>query len=121
MLAKTILSIKKKYKDLILVLGQLNDNIETEGRINNPSQHYPKKSDIFSSRQVYQMADNVIVVHRPERLGIQSYGPNNFPTKDLLALHVLKSRFQGNEGLIRFRQEFSKGTMAYPYSLTKEK
>jgi len=62
------------------------------------------------------MADNVIIVHRPERLGIQAYGSNHFPTKDLFALHILKSRFQGMEGLIRFRQDFNKGTMLYPYS-----
>ena len=121
MLAKTMLIIKKRYKALIIILGQLNDNIESEGRINNPTQHYPKKSDIFSSRQVYQMADNVIIVHRPERLGIQAYGKESFPTEDLFALHILKSRFQGTEGLIRFRQDFNKGTMIYPYTRIKIK
>jgi hypothetical protein len=115
--SKIALYIRKKYNALVIVLGQLNDNIESPDRIKTPSQHYPKKGDIFSSRQVYQIADTVIIINRPERLGIEYYGTSKFPTKDLVAMHILKSRHYGKEGMIRFKQGFDKGTLYYPYDM----
>ena len=107
---------------MVIILGQLNAEIEKTERIVNVDLHYPKKSDIHGGKSIYMAGDTIIIVHRPEKLGIHLYGPSKFPTKDLIAWHFLKGRLTGTEGMFRMKQAFSQGTLIYPYSeLTKEK
>jgi hypothetical protein len=107
--------LKKQYGAMVILLGQLNDKIEQPERISNPALHYPKKTDIHGGKSVYMASDTIIIIHRPETLQILNYGRNMFPTKDLVALHILKSRLNGSEGMIRMRQDFAHGTLTYPY------
>jgi hypothetical protein len=109
--ARLALYFKKEYGAMVIMLGQLNDKIEQNERINNPAFHYPRKTDLHGSKSVYMISDTVIIIMRPERLGIDYYGKRQFPTTDLIALHVIKSRLNGTEGLIRMKQDFEHGTM----------
>jgi len=109
--AMLALHFRKTYGALVIMLGQLNDKIEQTERINNPIHHYPKKTDLHGAKAVYHISDTVIIMNRPERLGIDAYGKRNYPAKDLVALHVIKSRLNGTEGIIRMKQDFEHGTM----------
>lgn len=110
-MSRLALTLKKEYKAMVIMLGQMNDKIEQPDRIKVPQLHYPKKTDIHGGKSVYMVCDSVIVINRPELLHIQSYGPNHFPTKDLIAWHFLKSRLNGTEGIIRMKQDFAHGTL----------
>lgn len=110
--------IRKRYNALVILLDQLRDDIERPDRINDIGQHYPKRSDIYGSKKVYMDSDCVMIAHRPWRLGINYYGTAEHPTHfrdgtDLVAMHVIKGRLTGIEGLIRFKNRFSEGTMEH--------
>lgn len=84
--------LKKEFEIAFVILSQLNRNIESTERILNNDAHYPQKSDLFGSDSLYQYADIVLVLHNPKILGINSYGPKRFATKDYLFWHFLKMR-----------------------------
>jgi len=114
-MSKLAMRIKKEFGAMVIMLGQLNDKIEQPDRIKNPMLHYPKKTDIHSSKSVYMASDTIILINRPELLQIERYGLKEYITKDLIAWHFLKSRLYGNEGLIRMKQDFAHGNLVYPY------
>ncbi len=95
------MEIKKYSKITILQLSQLNREIETPERINNPYMHFPMRRDIFAADSVYQCSDVVMVIHRPELLQLEFYGVNKLPVKNLIYLHVIKAR-EGELGIIPF-------------------
>jgi replicative DNA helicase len=86
------MELKKVGKTTILQLSQLNRNIEASERINNPTLHFPMRNDLFGSESVYQASDYVLIMHRPEILQIKAYGPQAWPTENLIYLHLLKNR-----------------------------
>ena len=92
---------KKVGKTTIIQLTQLNREIESEGRITNPSMHFPQRKDISTSDAVYQISDLVIVLHRPEILGIRSYGPANWPVENMIYCHCIKVR-EGEPKILPF-------------------
>ena len=110
-MSRFALRMKKEYGAMVIMLGQLNDKIEQPERISNPYLHYPKKTDIHGSKSVYQIGDNVIIIHRPELLQIKNYGPRHYDTEGIVFFHVLKSRLNGKEGLIRMENKFDEGTL----------
>ena len=118
--ARLALDIKKQYGAMVIILGQLNDKIEQPERIKNPILHYPTKTDLHGSKQIFHIADTVIAIHRPELLNISAYGPKYYPSEDLIAIHILKSRLVGKIGLIRFRQDFAHGTLEYIQKVHKD-
>lgn len=91
-LQKVFIAARKVGKTTILQLTQLNREIESEERIKNHTMHFPMRKDISSSDAVYQASDYVLVLHRPELLGLTVYGVNNLPTKGIIYLHLLKNR-----------------------------
>lgn len=115
-IARLALYLKKQYGAMIIILGQLNTEIEKIESIQNVELHYPRKLCIHGGKSIYMACDTVIVIHRPEKLGIMSYGVDRYPTKDLVAWHFLKGRLTGTEGMLRMKQAFEKGTLIYPYS-----
>lgn len=80
-LQKLFIKVKKLPNTTILQLSQMNRNIEAPDRINNPSMHYPLRSDISSADTIFHASDYVICIHRPELLNIQQYGPNRLLVK----------------------------------------
>jgi replicative DNA helicase len=115
-LAKMFIEVRKDLGALIIMLGQLNDKIEDPRRRepNQGSFHYPTKTDIHGSKQIYHAADVVMVLHRPELLQIENYGPKRYPAHSALFLHCLKQR-KGDVGIIRFTSDFAHGNI-YEYN-----
>ena len=101
-LQKLFIRVKKFPDTTIIQLSQMNRNIENPERINNPSMHYPMRSDISSADTIFHASDYVICIHRPELLNIQSYGPNRLPVIDKVYLHILKNRDAGECSILEF-------------------
>ena len=101
-LQKLFIRVKKFPDTTIIQLSQMNRNIENHERINNPSMHYPMRSDISSADTIFHASDYVICIHRPELLNIQSYGPNRLPVRDKVYLHILKNRDAGECSILEF-------------------
>lgn len=101
-LQKLFIRVKKFPDTTIIQLSQMNRNIENPERINNPSMHYPMRSDISSADTIFHASDYVICIHRPELLNIQSYGPNHLLVRDKVYLHILKNRDAGECSILEF-------------------
>lgn len=101
-LQKLFIRVKKLPDTTIIQLSQMNRNIESPERINNPSMHYPMRSDISSADTIFHASDYVICIHRPELLNIQQYGPNRLLVKNKVYLHILKNRDAGECTILEF-------------------
>lgn len=91
-LQRLFIEEKKIGLTTVIQLSQLNREIEDKERINNPLLHFPQRRDISSSDAVYQACDLVLVLHSPMKLGLKAYGPNHWPTANMIYLHLLKVR-----------------------------
>lgn len=85
----------------------MNRRIEEPERINNPASHYPMRSDLSSSDSIFQASDYVLVIHRPEILGITEYGPNRLPTYNKVYIHILKNRDAGKPCILEFENDLA--------------
>ncbi len=110
-IGKKFIEIRQKINSLNFLVSQLNDKIE-DPRRREPGMQFPTKTDFHGSKQVYQAADVVLVAHRPELLNIELYGKvaESYPTKDMVALHLLKNREGAANMWARFTQDFANGT-----------
>jgi replicative DNA helicase len=108
-IAKVAIYLKKKGY-MVILLGQLNNEIERPERIKNPDLHFPIKSDIYAQGQLYNACDNVLIVHQPELLGIVRYGKNQLDTRGLVHLQLVKQRF-GKVGSIWLENHFERGQL----------
>ena len=104
-LERVFIQIKKLPMTSVIQIAQMNRNIESSERINNPSSHYPMRSDLSSSDAMFQASDYVLVMHRPEILNIQEYGPNRLPTKNKVYMHMLKNRDAGKPCILEFEND----------------
>lgn len=104
-LERVFIQIKKLPMTSVIQLAQMNRNIESPERINNPLSHYPMRSDLSSSDAIFQASDYVLVIHRPEILNIQEYGPNHLPTNNKVYIHMLKNRDAGKPCILEFENE----------------
>ena len=95
---------KKVGKTTIIQLAQMNRNIESRERITNPLIHYPQRSDISTADEIFHASDYLIVLHRPETLGILEYGPHGVPCSGLIYMHFLKNR-EGELRVLKFKNE----------------
>lgn len=106
-LQKLFIKVKKLPNTTIIQLSQMNRNIENPERINNPSMHYPMRSDISSADTIFHASDYVICIHRPELLNIQQYGPNRLLVKNKVYLHILKNRDAGECTILEFDNDLN--------------
>lgn len=104
-LEKVFIQIKKLPLTSVIQIAQMNRNIESSERINNPSVHYPMRSDLSSSDAMFQASDYVLVLHRPEIYGIHEYGPNKLPTTNKVYMHILKNRDAGKPCILEFEND----------------
>lgn len=104
-LERVFIQAKKLPLTSVIQLTQMNRNIEQPERINNPLSHYPMRSDLSSSDSIFQASDYVIVIHRPEILNIQEYGPNHLPVNNKVYLHMLKNRDAGKPCILEFEND----------------
>src|SRR3972149_1145597 len=91
-LQRLFIELKKINKTTIIQLTQLNREIEEKERITNPSLHFPQRRDLSSSDSIFQCSDYVIILHRPEILGIKAYYTKFWPTENIIYMHILKNR-----------------------------
>jgi len=110
-LEKVFIKAKKLPLTSIIQIAQMNREIEKPERINNPSAHYPMRSDLSSSDAMFQASDYVFVLHRPEILNIAEYGPNRLPTKNKVYMHLLKNRDAGKPCILEFENELQYNTL----------
>ena len=110
-LQKMFIRKKKLSNTSIIQISQMNRNIEQPDRINNPSMHYPMRSDLAASDAIFQASDYVIALSRPELLNILSYGVNRLPVKDKVYLHFLKVRDAGEPCILEFNNELKYGNL----------
>lgn len=104
-LQKLFIKVKKLPNTTIIQLSQMNREIEKPERINNPSMHYPMRSDISSADTIFHASDYVMCIHRPETLGIQLYGPNRLLVQNKVFLHILKNRDAGDCAILEFEND----------------
>ena len=104
-LERVFIQAKKLPLTSVIQLAQMNRNIEQPERINNPLSHYPMRSDLSSSDPIFQASDYVLVIHRPEILNIQEYGPNHLPVNNKVYLHMLKNRDAGKPCILEFEND----------------
>lgn len=104
-LQEVFIQTKKLPLTSIIQLSQMNRNIESPERINNPLAHYPMRSDLSSSDSIFQASDYVLVIHRPEILNIHEYGPDHLPTKNKVYIHILKNRDAGKPCILEFEND----------------
>ena len=104
-LERVFIQIKKLPLTSVIQIAQMNRNIEASERINNPLSHYPMRSDLSSSDAIFQASDYVFVIHRPEILNIQEYGPNHLPTINKVYIHILKNRDAGRPCILEFEND----------------
>ena len=104
-LERVFIQAKKYPMTSVVQIAQMNRNIEASERINNPSSHYPMRSDLSSSDAMFQASDYVLVMHRPEILNIQEYGPNRLPTQNKVYMHMLKNRDAGKPCILEFEND----------------
>jgi len=119
-LEKMLMETKKVGKTSIIQISQMNRNIESPERINNASLHYPQRSDLSSSDAVFQASDYVIIIHRPEVLGLLSYGYNALPVKDVIYLHFLKNR-EGDVKILKFINDLKYNNFKEPEEEQEQK
>ena len=104
-LERVFIQAKKLPMTSVIQIAQMNRNIESSERINNPLSHYPMRSDLSSSDAMFQASDYVLVMHRPEILNIQEYGPNRLPTQNKIYMHMLKNRDAGKPCILEFEND----------------
>lgn len=109
-LQKMFIAKKKLELTSIIQISQMNRNIESSERINNPSGHYPMRSDLSSSDAIFQASDYVIAIHRPELYGIKAYGIKRLPVINKVYMHFLKIR-DGEPKILEFENELKYGNL----------
>lgn len=110
---KLFMRMKKIGKTSIIQISQMNRNIEAPERINNVGLHYPMRSDLSTSDSIFQASDYVIIIHRPEILGISQYGIYGLPTKDFVYMHFLKNR-EGDVKTLKFVNDLKYNNLKEP-------
>lgn len=111
-LEKVLVKLKKSKGVSIVQIAQMNRNIESIERIKNPQFHFPQRSDISTADAIFQASDLVIVLHRPEVLGIIAYGMNMLKTKGIIYIHILKNR-EGNQHIIAVENKLDTQDWSY--------
>lgn len=93
---------------MYILLAQLNADIEGEKRLTTARLQYPLKKDVHGSKQLFHASDVVAVIHRPELLNIELYGPEEMPTFNTTFIHVIKYRSY-KQGLTRIYNNLDNG------------
>jgi len=106
-LQRVFIDVKKLPLTSIIQVAQMNREIEKPDRVNNPAMHFPMRSDISSADSIFQASDYVIVIHRPEILGISSYGVNHWRTDNKVFLHIIKNRDAGKPAILQFENNLA--------------
>jgi replicative DNA helicase len=109
-----LMKVKNKLPIVVFMISQLNRSIDDAlrkmpGTVGN----YPTSADIFGGDALQQGSDMVLVLTRPYKADIESYGRKEYPCKtDDIFCHILKSRNSADDtNLIFLKAEFAKQRM----------
>jgi replicative DNA helicase len=102
--------LKKHLEVMYFLLSQLNRDIESTDRRIRPQLHFPIKSDLFGSDATYQYSDLVFVIHRPEMLNLDAYGPDGWGVRDIVYGHAIKTR-DGVPVIVRFQNDLANNSL----------
>lgn len=93
-----LMQLKRTIPVIIIMVTQLNRSMEEAIRkMPGTIANYPTSSDIFGGDALMQGSDMVVVLSRPFKSDIKSYGPYAYRVeKDDVFMHLLKIR-NGNE------------------------
>lgn len=93
-----LMQLKKKIPIIVIMITQLNRTMEEAVRkVPSSIANYPTSSDIFGGDALMQGSDMVVVLSRPYKADIKSYGPYAYRVeKNDVFMHLLKIR-NGNE------------------------
>ena len=95
-LSAEMVYLKKKIPDsMYIILSQMNRTIEDPTRrVNGTIGNYPTSGDLFAADALMQNADGVILINRPDIMGISEYGPEKIRVEEgMLVFHIIKNRF----------------------------
>ena len=104
-----LMHLKNKLPIIVLMISQLNRSIDDPTRkMPGTIGNYPTSSDIFGGDALMQGSDMVIVLNRPFKVDIESYGRKEYPCKtDDIFTHILKSRNSADDtNLIFMKADF---------------
>jgi len=120
-LQKVFMQAKKVGQTTIIQLSQMNREIEGNERITNATMHYPMRRDVFGGDSVFQASDYVIIIHRPEILGLTAYGPSKLPVENMIYMHFLKVR-EGEPKILSFINNLRYNSIdeANPFNIKQE-
>ena len=123
-LYRSLVGLKKKLinagiRCLFIILNQLNRNIETLDRKGNRDYHYPNRTDLFGSNDIFMGSDYVLIIHKPAILKLEWYGtpkgdnwPNGLPVYNphdpeqaMIYFHLIKHR-AGKPRIMMMLDEF---------------
>lgn len=89
-----LMKLKNQIPIIVIMITQLNRSIdEAVRKVSASIANYPTSSDIFGGDALMQGSDMVIVLSRPYKSDIKSYGPYAYEVdKEDVFMHILKSR-----------------------------
>ena len=109
-----LMNIKKGLPIIVVMITQLNRDIDSAlrklpGIIGN----YPTSGDIFGGDALMQGSDVVVVLNRPFKVDIRSYGPKGYVTSpNDIFMHLIKSRNSSDDNNLLFmKAEFERQRM----------
>jgi len=104
-----LMHLKNKLPIIVIMISQLNRSIDEPNRkMPGTVGNYPTSSDIFGGDALMQGSDMVVVLNRPFKVDIESYGRKEYPCKtDDIFTHILKSRNSADDtNLIFMKADF---------------
>lgn len=106
-----LVQAKNELPIIVFMISQLNRSIDEPSR-KMPSSiaNYPTSSDIFGGDALQQGSDMVVVLNRPYKSDILSYGPKEYICeKEDIFTHILKSRNGSDDlNLVFMKADFNK-------------
>ncbi len=99
-----LMQLKKTIPIIVIMITQLNRSMEEAIRkVPANIANYPTSSDIFGGDALMQGSDMVVVLSRPYKADIKSYGPYAYRVeKDDVFMHLLKVRNGSEDNSIIF-------------------
>lgn len=96
---------KKIGSRVYWIVSQLNDKIQDFRRLNNPAGQIPRMEDIYGSKTVPHVCNNIVAMVKPSEMNLPVYnrfGPNELPFK---------------MGLPKFRPDLGKTDVIYAVTI----
>lgn len=80
-ISRMVNKLKKQHNMFFILLSQLNNAMLNPSRLSTKFGQYPDQTDIFGSKYIFHISENVIVLINPNRLNLpgKTYGIHDLP------------------------------------------